>query len=131
MAILFFDAILYLLLHDFTKLNLFSHFQHNDFSFYKEIHSRFVRYFLKYKFFVFIKNYFVDFLWFVSIIFVYKSFFHKKSDYFIIFSIGLISELSQLFIPQAGTFDFVDLGIYFVTAFLFLVLDMKKIFFHS
>ena len=86
---------------------------------------------MKYKFFVFIKNYFVDFLWFVSIIFVYKSFFHKKSDYFIIFSIGFISELSQLFIPQAGTFDFVDLGIYFVTAFLFLVLDMKKIFFHS
>lgn len=71
-------------------------------------------------FFILLRFYLIDFLWFLSFCcFMKITFFHEKKIQLTIFlSMAFISEFSQLFFPRLGTFDIADLIIYITISFI-------------
>ncbi len=72
-----------------------------------------------------IKNYLVDFLWILSLNFIMSYYYSKDKiyKYIVIIGISFLSEILQYIKPIFGTFDFVDLGIYFIVTFCFFIYD--------
>lgn len=113
--LIIFDIFIYGLLHDCTKLSIFYNFSsYKIFEEYKSIQNQFVIKYSALFIFKLAKNYLVDLIWYVSFLLIVFDTIKSKGKYFIILSIGIISELLQLFFPILGTFDYIDLSIYFM-----------------
>ena len=113
--LIIFDIFIYGLLHDCTKLSIFYNFSsYKIFEEYKSIQNQFVIKYSALFIFKLAKNYLVDLIWYISFLFIVFASIKSKSKYFIILSVGIMSELLQLFFPTLGTFDYIDLSIYFM-----------------
>lgn len=113
--LIIFDIFIYGLLHDCTKLSIFNYFSSFQiFEIYKSIQNQVATKYSYLFIFKFAKNYLVDLIWYISFLFIVFDSVKSKSKYFILLSIGIMSELLQLFFPILGTFDCVDLSIYFM-----------------
>ena len=113
--LIIFDIFIYGLLHDCTKLSIFYNFSsYKIFEEYKSIQNQFATKYSYLFIFKFAKNYLVDLIWYISFLFIVFASIKSKSKYFIILSVGIMSELLQLFFPTLGTFDYIDLSIYFM-----------------
>lgn len=113
--LIIFDIFIYGLLHDCTKLSIFNYFSSfKIFEAYKSVQNQVATKYSYLFIFKFAKNYLVDLIWYISFLFIVFASIKSKSKYFIILSVGIMSELLQLFFPTLGTFDYIDLSIYFM-----------------
>jgi hypothetical protein len=122
-ALILADIILYGLLHDISKLAIFSYFKnHIDFSTYSDFQSKFYLFFSKIPLYKTINNHLGDLIWFASFSLIISNFLESKYSCFFAFSIGLLTEVLQLIIPALGTFDLLDVLTYFLTTILFFAI---------
>lgn len=113
--LIIFDIFIYGLLHDCTNLSIFTNFSSfKIFEEYKNVQNQFAAKYSSLFIFRFSKNYLVDLIWYISFLLIVFNSIKTKSKYFIILSIGITSELTQLLFPILGTFDYVDLTVYFM-----------------
>ena len=121
-----FAIIFYAVLHDVTQLFIFRNFTNSSFvNVYKEVRIDILLIVKKLFFFSFIKNYLVDFLWFLSFTLVFTNLFSfsKKIKFVFLILMAFMSEFSQLFFHNLGTFDFLDLMMYVCISVFFLLLS--------
>lgn len=121
-----FAIIFYAVLHDVTQLFIFRNFTNSSFvNVYKEVRIDILLILKKLFFFSFIKNYLVDFLWFLSFTLVFTNLFSfsKKIKFVFLTLMAFMSEFSQLFFHNLGTFDFLDLMMYVCISVFFLLLS--------
>ena len=122
-ALIIIDITLYGLLHDISKLAIFSYFKnHIDFSTYSDFQTKFLLYFSNFPLYKTINNHLVDLIWFASFSLIISNFLESKYSCFFIFAIGLLTEVLQLIRPALGTFDFLDILTYFLTTILFFAI---------
>ncbi len=117
LLILITAVIIYLILHDFTNLQIFNFLNcHASFNFYKVYRTSIYTVLENIPCFFIIKNYLVDILWFISfsLIFTEIAPFPHIIKLFLLFIMAIFSEGSQFFFPQLGTFDCFDLFLYFL-----------------
>ncbi len=121
-----FDICLYGLFHDISKLALFALFDKEFLIYLKAVHLKFMSLFSGTLIFQIIRNYFIDFLWFLSFQLLCLGYFSKTLSLFIVLFGGILTEVFQLLKPCLGTFDFVDLIIYIsITLVLFVFVKSK------
>lgn len=119
-----FAIMLYAVLHDVTQLFIFRNFANNSFiDIYREVRENLLPIFKGLFFYKFIKNYLVDFLWFLSFTLVFTNLFpfSKKVKFIFLILMAFMSEFSQLFFHNLGTFDFLDLMMYVCISVFFLL----------
>lgn len=122
-ALIIIDITLYGLLHDISKLAIFSYFKnHIDFSTYSDFQTKFLLYFSNFPLYKTVNNHLVDLIWFASFSLIISNFLESKYSCFFAFSIGLLTEVLQLIRPALGTFDFFDILTYFLTTILFFAI---------
>jgi len=122
-ALIIIDITLYGLLHDISKLAIFSYFKnHIDFSTYSDFQTKFLFYFSNFPLYKTVNNHLVDLIWFASFSLIISNFLESKYSCFFAFSIGLLTEVLQLIRPALGTFDFLDILTYFLTTILFFAI---------
>ena len=116
-------VILYAALHDVTNLYIFSNFGSQSIVVaLANFHSVCFAALKRLPFFALIKNYAVDFLWFLSFILIFTEILpvsSAKIQCAILILMACFSEFSQLFFSQLGTFDIVDLALYIIIAISF------------
>lgn len=118
-----FAICLYGLFHDITKLRVFSFLNQNILiERYKLFQRDFRLKFLNFHFFIFLNNYLIDLLWYLSFMLIATGILKNKFIVLIVFISGCISEILQLFFSYLGTFDFFDLGIYVPVTVIFMSL---------
>ena len=116
-----FAICLYGLFHDITKLRVFSFFNQNILiEEYKLFQRNFRLKFLNFHYFIFLNNYLIDLLWYLSFMLIATGILKNKFIVLIVFISGCISEILQLFFPYLGTFDFFDLGLYVLVTVIFM-----------
>ena len=119
-----FAIILYAVLHDLTRLYIFQNLNDGKFiSAYRAFQKSTLSYLKIIPLFAFIKNHLVDFLWFSSFVLFFTEFLQASTKIKFIFLIfmAVLSEFSQLFFEQLGTFDFIDLGGYVFISLIYIV----------
>lgn len=122
-ALIIFDITLYGLLHDISKLAIFSYFKnHIDFSTYSDFQTKFLLYFSNFPLYKTVNNHLVDLICFASFSLIISNFLESKYSCFFAFSIGLLTEVLQLIIPALGTFDLLDVLTYFFITILFFAI---------
>lgn len=130
-----FAIVLYVLLHDISSLyifNIFSRMQNFSDStilkYYQKIQKSFISAFEHIQFWKLLRNYSIDVLWFVSFCLLVTGIFELEADnnlktrvikYSLCILMALLSEFLQLVNPMFGTFDFIDLSLYFVIISIF------------
>lgn len=121
--------VLYGLLHDISKLAIFSFVpkQAGGIIFYKKIQFFFYIKFSNYFIYKLIKNYMIDVLWYVSFCLILFEVEVERKKYAIAFLIGMLSESLQFFIHTLGTFDVIDLLLYGVVLLIFYIAECKKL----
>lgn len=122
--------VLYGLLHDISKLAVFSFIPNNSkvIIFYKKIQFLFYIKFSNYCIYKLVKNYVIDALWYSSFCLILFEIEHGKKKYVIVSLIGILSEILQFLNHGLGTFDFFDLLIYGLVLLVFILQDIKKLY---
>ena len=124
LILMIFAIILYSALHNVENLYIFHNFGENlFFGIYKNFQSHAIRILKRLPFFSFVKNHLVDLLWFLSFSLIFSAIFSvaKKTRFAVLILLACLSEFSQLFYENLGTFDILDLLCYFSIAVVFLV----------
>lgn len=124
---MFVTCILYALFHDITNQFLFRELPRNSVvNFYKSIQFKFYIFFMTVPYFYYIQSYLINLLLVISLCLICFSFTQNRIKYAIgaIFFLGL--ELLQLMEQFRGTFDFIDILIYFIIILLFDFLEERK-----
>ena len=114
---------IYITLHDISNLYIFHVLKLNDtLDFYKIYQCNANSFLKQFFFYSFIKNHLVDIFWFFSFCLIFTQIFpfNKYVQTFILILLALLSELSQLFFSQLGTFDIMDLICYLFVVLFFL-----------
>lgn len=114
---------IYITLHDISDLYIFHVLKLNDTLGLYKIYQCNANSFLKqFFFYFFMKNHLVDIFWFFSFCLIFTQIFpfNKYVQTFILILLALLSELSQLFFSQLGTFDIKDLICYLFVVLFFL-----------
>ena len=123
-----FALVLYAALHDVTKLYVFQNAGDNSlFAWYRKTQGSVFLHLKKIPAFYFIKNHLVDFLWFLSFSLVFTSLFPapKIVQFIFLILMASLSEFSQLFFANLGTFDIFDLIGYVCIALIFLFFQIS------
>lgn len=121
--------VLYGLLHDISKLAIFSFIpqQTESIIFYKKIQMHFYIKVSKYGMYKLVKNYMIDVLWYTSFCLIVFEIEERRIKYAVVFLLGMVSESLQFFIEGLGTFDFIDLLLYGVVLLIFYITECKKL----
>ena len=109
LMLMIFAVILYAALHDVTKLCVFQNAGDSSlFASYRKMQSLVLFNLKNIPGFYFVKNYLVDFLWFLSFSLVFTSLFSAPKIVKFVFLIlmAFFSEFYQLFFDNLGTFDY-------------------------
>ena len=117
--------ILYLILHDISNLYCFRNFSnYSFFTGYKKFREFVFPYITKLSLYAFINNHLVDLFWFISFTLIFTNLFTgtKKIKILFLLIMACLSELSQFFFPNLGTFDILDLLSYFAVIIIYLIL---------
>ncbi len=111
--------ILYGQLHDISQLTIFQNPLISDsvlgercLPFFSRVHHGFMCNFTQIPFWRILNNHLVDALWFISFSLYMQALLEKPISYILCIAMAVLSECSQLFFPQLGTFDACDLLLY-------------------
>ncbi len=126
--LIIFDIFLYVLFHDITKLQIFRslHINSSFFNHYKDFYKFFYLHFSEFAFYKISKNFLVDALWFLSFQLICISLLPCIKTIICVFFMAFLSEILQLIFPILGTFDFLDLLIYFFITVTFCTSFSRK-----
>ena len=92
--------VLYGLLHDISKLAIFSFIpqQTESIIFYQKIQMHFYIKVSKYGMYKLVKNYMIDVLWYTSFCLILFEIEERRTKYAVVFLVGMVSESLQFFI---------------------------------
>ena len=122
-------VIIYSVLHDLSELYIFETLSGLPFmSAYESFRNETLSFFQGLPFFRIINNYLVDVLWFISFSLIFSAILPLCRFKKILFLalMALLSEFSQFFFSTPGTFDVIDLILYFIIITLFFVFDRSE-----